>query len=160
MAKKTSPYVVLKELDKIEKINGSIRTVSIGIENNGIGRENPAVYGSALDEGNVPGLKHNYHFSDGDGTEPDYFSNSKIQSSIDGIVSGKRRPSSELDDISAEMARIAANDVVDFIDAGAHRNYQWWKGTSSENLYETGKLRDSIIGIAKRKDGKEIWRGR
>ena len=154
-----SEFDVLKDLKRIQKINGSVRTVSIGINSSGVGREDPAIYGAALDSGKVPGQKQNYHFSDGDGIEPDYFANRKIQKSIDGIVSGKRRASDELDDISIEMAKMATGNVIDFIDSGAHRNYQRWKGTNDENLYETGKLRDSVVGIVSR-SGKEIWRGR
>ncbi|MGL5803112.1 MAG: hypothetical protein ACRCX7_11060 [Cetobacterium sp.] len=158
--RKSTEYEVLKDLKRISKINGAVRTVSIAINSSGSGRDNPAVYGSALDSGNVPGQKQDYHFSDAGGYTPDYFSNPKIKKSIDGIVSGKRRPSDELDDISIEMAKMAAGSVVEFIDTGANWNYQWWKGTNSENLYETGKLRDSIVGVASRKDGKVIWRGR
>ena len=160
MKKKDKEFSVLKELDAIKKINGQIRTVSVSIESSGVGREDPAIYGTALDKGTVPGLKQNYHFSDAGGYEPDYLSHPEIKVSIDGMVSGKRRPSSELDKLTAVMARLAAESVVEFIDTGAHWNYQDWKGTNSENLYETGKLRDSIVGVAKRKDGKEIWRGR
>lgn len=154
-------FEVLKELKRLEKINGSVREVNVVIESSGFYNEDPAVYGSALDQGRNPKVKpgNNYHFSDGNGMEPDYFSNPKIRKSIDGMVSGKRRPAEELDEITAEMARMAANHVVEFIDSGAHRNYQPWKGTSSDNLYETGRLRDSIVGIAKNKE-KIIWRGR
>lgn len=159
--KKKEQFAILKELDNIKKINGMIRTASVAIESSGGARRlDPAVYGSALDSGEGKNQQQNYHFSDWDESKIDYFSDPEIKESIDGIGSGKRRPAEELDRITARMAEMTAEKVVDFIVDGAHLNYQWWKNSSTDNLYDTGKLLDSIVGVAKRKDGTIIWRGR
>lgn len=162
-------FGVLKELKRLEKINGSVRTVSIEIEDNyrphGSGVISASEYGQYLDDGRYAiGLgvpAKNYHFSDGNGEiYENVWSNPQIRKSVDGIVSGKRRPSEELDRISEIMAKEAVGNIINFIDSGAHRNYQPWKGTNSENLKDTGTLRDSIVGSVKHKNGKIIWRGR
>ena len=163
-------FGVLKELKRLEKINGSVRRVHIEIEDNYRSHGSSDVisaaeYGHYLDTGKyAKGLgvpPKNYHFSDGDGNiYEDVWSNPEIRKSVDGIVSGKRRPSEELDRISEVMAKEAVDNIVNFIDSGAHRNYQSWKGTNSENLKDTGTLRDSIIGTVVHSNGKIIWRGR
>ncbi|MGL5716963.1 MAG: hypothetical protein ACRCX2_28365 [Paraclostridium sp.] len=141
---------VLKEIKSINKINGQIRTVTVEIDDPEV-----AKYAIPTDSKFDP----NYNYSDGDGTQINYFDIPEIKDSIDGMVKGKKRPSEELDRISEVMARVTAEKVVDFIESGAHRNYQKWKGTNDENLIVSGKLRDSIVGVAYRK-GKEIYRGR
>lgn len=141
---------VVKEIKRIKKINGEIRTVTVEIDDQEV-----AKYAIPTDSKMDP----NYHYSDGDGTPIDYFNIPEIKASLDGMVKGKKRPSEELDKISVEMAKVTANHVVDFIESGAHRNYQKWKGTNDENLIVSGKLRDSIVGVAYKK-GKEIGRGR
>lgn len=162
-------FGVLKELKRLEKINGSVRRVNVEIEDNYRPHGNDFIsaseYGYYLDTGKyADGLgvqPKNYHFSDGNGEiYDDIWSNPDIRKSVDGIVSGKRRPSEELDRISEIMAKEAVQNIVDFIDSGAHRNYQSWKGTNSENLQDTGNLRDSIVGSVVHTNGKTIWRGR
>lgn len=163
-------FDILKELKRLEKINGSVRRVNIEIEDNyrshgSSGIISASEYGQYLDDGSyAKGLgvpPKNYHFSDGDGNiYENIWNNPQIKKSVDGIVSGKRRPSEELDKISEVMAKEAVGNIINFIDSGAHRNYQDWKGTNSENLMDTGTLRDSIIGSVVHKNGKLIWRGR
>jgi hypothetical protein len=75
------------------------------------------------------------------------------------MVSGKRRPEKELDKLSKRMAKITVDNVLKFVEDGAHRNYQEWKGTNDENLKEHGKLIDSIVGVVYKKT-KVIYRGR
>lgn len=163
MAKKTD-FTIIKDLKRIEKINGSVRSVSIGIEDNyrkcGNRLVSAAKYGSALDENNVPGQKRNYHFSDAGGKLlENIWELPDIKKSVDSIVSGKRRDSAELDHITELMAKEAVDDIKKFIMNGAHRVYQPWKGTNTENLVETETLYNSIVGVAKRKDGTVFWSG-
>jgi hypothetical protein len=145
---------VLKELKKLKKVNGQIRTVKIEINDPEV-----AKYAIPLDKGSVPGQRQNYHYSDGDGTPIDYFNDKDIKKSIDGMVSGKKRPTEELDKLSEKMAKITVKHVVKFIEEGAHRNYQEWKGTNDENLKEDGDLIDSIVGVVYKND-KVIYKGR
>lgn len=173
MAKRKSfnddQYEVLGILDNIEAINGATRTITVEVNDPEV-----AKYAKKLNEQYEP----NYHFSDGDPTASvDFDSNPKIKASVDKFFknqlirskmkSGKskrktkpsNRSSAELDDISFEMAKMAARHAIDFIEGGAHMNYQEWKGTSTENLIVTGSLRDSIVGVVYRGQ-KEVKRGR
>jgi hypothetical protein len=147
-------FMVLKELKKLQKINGQIRTVKVEINDPEV-----AKYAVPLDKGTVPGQRQNYHFSDGDGVPIDYFNDRVIKKSINSMVSGKRRPEKELDKLSKRMAKITVDNVLKFVEDGAHRNYQEWKGTNDENLKEHGKLIDSIVGVVYKKT-KVIYRGR
>lgn len=159
--KASSDFKVLETLKKIEKINGTVRTANVEIMDTvNMNGDSVAMYGSALNEGRVPGQKQNYHFSDAGGYPVDYFEDYEIAESINGIVKGKKRPAEELDRITIRMAKLAADNVVEFIHGSAHGNYQWWKDSANENLYETGALVDSIVGVARDKNGKVIGGGR
>ncbi|MGL5962050.1 MAG: hypothetical protein ACRCZ0_08865 [Cetobacterium sp.] len=166
---KDDQYEVIGILENIEAINGSVRTVTVEIDDPEV-----AKFAKKLDTQ----LDPNYHFSDGDPTDKvDFFSNVDIKNSVDkffknqlirkNMKSGKskrkkepdKRTKEELDNISFEMAKMAARHAIDFIEGGAHMNYQEWKGTSTENLIVTGSLRDSIVGVVYRGQ-KEVKRGR
>lgn len=161
---KGSEFGVLSELKKIKKINGQIRTVTLEIEPNlPLGGDTTAdEYGTYVD------AMQDYRFSDGTGNAGDAIkTNPAIRKSIDNMVSGKRRPEAELDAISIEMAKEVVWDVLEFIAEGGNHVYQPWKGTSSENLQETGTLFDSVVARVtkgksanKGKGGATIFYGR
>ena len=157
--------MILKTLKKIKKVNGEVRRISIGISGDvyrehGSKTVSAAEYGAELDSG-VYG-RGRYHFSDGDGVGDiydDILKEPEIQKSINGIVSGKRRGSKEMDRISEIAAKMVVRKITSFIDAGAHRHYQWWKGGNDSNLIETGALRHAIFGQVVHDTGRIIWRG-
>lgn len=157
------PLNITRELSRISKINGTIRRVSVGVKSNGkILSEDPAVYGVAHDHGNVRNVTADYTWSDAGGNMPDFLNDPYIQKSIDRLTSGEttRRPSEELDELSERMAYMMVWAVCDFIEEGAHHNYQDHKMSSNENLIEDGDLLDSIVGVVEKKDGTVIHIGR
>lgn len=159
VSSKGDAFGVLSELKKIEKINGQVRTITIEVESKEVPHGKSTIdvqeYATYVDN------MMSYHFSDGTGNSMDAINtNPKIQKSLDNMVSGKSRPSDELDAISKEMGMEVLEDVLDFILEGGNRVYQPWKGTNSSNLIVEGHLYDSIVVRVARKNKGDIFYGR
>ncbi|MGL4999969.1 MAG: hypothetical protein ACRC5T_13480 [Cetobacterium sp.] len=153
---------ILTRLSELKEINGSTRTITIELENiiNPRSDVSTQVYGKMLD---TYSRYRDYKFSQGtaDHGQSRIDSNPTIQKSLKSIGSGvrkrgQRRPESELDLISKEMAKDVVEDILQFIASGGNNVPQPWKKDGGQNLLETGSLMDSVYAkiTSKTKRGK------